>query len=154
MLGSDEQPKDVLEYLVIERHLVNPYGRWRLHGKIVPSWAPAKDSIIKVTLDSAPAHDIFYISFTKRKGRGPTHTSCQKEIKKPLLTVQFILHFNDHMNKVCEVCFSVSIFSESFSYLSSPRCFLHTSSQNNLYFPPKVEAVWLQSKRCTSPDFI
>ncbi|KAF3852738.1 hypothetical protein F7725_006093 [Dissostichus mawsoni] len=34
MMGSEEQPKDVLEYLVIERHLMNPYGRWRLHGKI------------------------------------------------------------------------------------------------------------------------
>lgn len=48
MLGNEEQPKDVLEYLVIERHLVNPYGCWRLHGKIVPSWAPAKDPVIKV----------------------------------------------------------------------------------------------------------
>lgn len=48
MLGNEEQPKDVLEYLVLERHLVNPYGRWRLHGKIVPSWAPAKEPIIKV----------------------------------------------------------------------------------------------------------
>lgn len=48
MLGDEQQPKDVLEYLVIERHLVNPYGCWRLHGKIVPSWAPAKDPIIKV----------------------------------------------------------------------------------------------------------
>lgn len=49
MLGDEQQPKDVLEYLVIERHLVNPYSRWRLHGKIVPSWAPAKDPIIKVS---------------------------------------------------------------------------------------------------------
>lgn len=48
MLGSEEQPKDVLEYLIIERHLMNPYGRWRLHGKIVPSWAPAKDPVIRV----------------------------------------------------------------------------------------------------------
>lgn len=50
MLGGEEQPKDVLEYLVLERHLVNPYGRWRLHGKIVPSWAPAKEPVIKVML--------------------------------------------------------------------------------------------------------
>lgn len=54
MLGNEEQPKDVLEYLVIERHLVNPYGRWRLHGKIVPSWAPTKDPVIKVTDDKIP----------------------------------------------------------------------------------------------------
>lgn len=50
MLGGEEQPKDVLEYLVLERHLVNPYGRWRLHGKIVPSWAPAKEPVVKVML--------------------------------------------------------------------------------------------------------
>ncbi|XP_040041494.2 large ribosomal subunit protein mL45 [Gasterosteus aculeatus] len=54
MLGSEEQSKDVLEYLVIERHLVNPYGRWRLHGKIVPSWAPAKDPIIKTLMIPGP----------------------------------------------------------------------------------------------------
>lgn len=50
MLGSEEEPRDVLEYLVIERHLVNPYGMWRLHGKIVPAWAPPKDPIIKVSV--------------------------------------------------------------------------------------------------------
>ncbi|XP_056892075.1 39S ribosomal protein L45, mitochondrial isoform X1 [Takifugu flavidus] len=54
MLGSEEQPKDVLEYLVLERHLVNPYGCWRLHGKIVPSWAPAKDPIIKTVMIAGP----------------------------------------------------------------------------------------------------
>ncbi|XP_034445942.1 39S ribosomal protein L45, mitochondrial [Hippoglossus hippoglossus] len=54
MLGSEEQPKDVLEYLVIERHLVNPYGQWRLHGKIVPSWAPAKDPIVKTVMIPGP----------------------------------------------------------------------------------------------------
>lgn len=54
MLGSEEQLKDVLEYLVIERHLVNPYGRWRLHGKIVPSWAPAKDPIAKTVCLPGP----------------------------------------------------------------------------------------------------
>ncbi|KAM7419819.1 hypothetical protein PAMA_016764 [Pampus argenteus] len=54
LLGSEEQPKDVLEYLVIERHLVNPYGRWRLHGKIVPSWAPAKDPIVKTVMIPGP----------------------------------------------------------------------------------------------------
>ncbi|XP_017285976.1 39S ribosomal protein L45, mitochondrial [Kryptolebias marmoratus] len=54
MLGSEEQPKDILEYLVIERHLINPYGRWRLHGKIVPSWAPAKDPIIQTVAIPGP----------------------------------------------------------------------------------------------------
>ncbi|XP_058497341.1 39S ribosomal protein L45, mitochondrial [Solea solea] len=54
MLGCEEHPKDVLEYLVLERHLVNPYGCWRLHGKIVPSWAPAKDPVIKTVMIPGP----------------------------------------------------------------------------------------------------
>lgn len=49
MMGSEEEPRDVLEYLVLERHLVNPYSMWRLHGKIVPAWAPVKEPIVKVT---------------------------------------------------------------------------------------------------------
>ncbi|NP_001315514.1 large ribosomal subunit protein mL45 isoform 1 [Danio rerio] len=54
MLGDEEEPRDVLEYLVMERHLVNPYGRWRLHGKIVPAWAPPKDPIIKTVMIPGP----------------------------------------------------------------------------------------------------
>ncbi|NWV29892.1 RM45 protein, partial [Origma solitaria] len=47
MYGGEEIPKDVLEYVVFERYLVNPYGTWRMHGKIVPAWAPPKDPIVK-----------------------------------------------------------------------------------------------------------
>ncbi|XP_051956863.1 39S ribosomal protein L45, mitochondrial-like [Xyrauchen texanus] len=54
MLGDEEEPRDVLEYLVLERHLVNPYGCWRLHGKIVPAWAPPKDPIIKTVMIAGP----------------------------------------------------------------------------------------------------
>ncbi|NWI21897.1 RM45 protein, partial [Crypturellus soui] len=48
MYGGEQVPKDVLEYVVFERHLVNVYGTWRMHGKIVPAWAPPKDPIVKV----------------------------------------------------------------------------------------------------------
>uniref|UniRef100_A0A673J666 Large ribosomal subunit protein mL45 n=1 Tax=Sinocyclocheilus rhinocerous TaxID=307959 RepID=A0A673J666_9TELE len=54
MLGDKDEPRDVLEYIVLERHLVNPYGCWRLHGKIVPAWAPPKDPIIKTVLIPGP----------------------------------------------------------------------------------------------------
>ncbi|XP_062386984.1 39S ribosomal protein L45, mitochondrial isoform X1 [Sardina pilchardus] len=54
MLGSESEPRDVLEYLVIERHLINPYGMWRLHAKIVPAWAPAKEAIIKTLMIPGP----------------------------------------------------------------------------------------------------
>ncbi|KFV10083.1 hypothetical protein N339_05723, partial [Pterocles gutturalis] len=47
MYGGEQVPKDVLEYVVFERYLVNPYGTWRMHGKIVPAWAPPKDPIVK-----------------------------------------------------------------------------------------------------------
>ncbi|NWZ87427.1 RM45 protein, partial [Poecile atricapillus] len=57
MYGGEEIPKDVLEYVVFERYLVNPYGTWRMHGKIVPEWAPPKDPIIKTVMIPAPAPD-------------------------------------------------------------------------------------------------
>ncbi|NWS92179.1 RM45 protein, partial [Toxostoma redivivum] len=57
MYGGEEIPKDVLEYVVFERYLVNPYGTWRMHGKIVPDWAPPKDPIIKTVMIPGPALD-------------------------------------------------------------------------------------------------
>lgn len=37
-MGSETVKKDVLDYVVFERHLSNIYGTWRIHGKIIPSW--------------------------------------------------------------------------------------------------------------------
>ncbi|NXF93176.1 RM45 protein, partial [Eubucco bourcierii] len=54
MYGGEQTPKDVLEYVVFERYLVNPYGTWRMHGKIVPQWAPPKDPIIKTVMIPGP----------------------------------------------------------------------------------------------------
>ncbi|XP_008053904.2 39S ribosomal protein L45, mitochondrial, partial [Carlito syrichta] len=54
MYGQEDVPKDVLEYVVFERHLTNPYGSWRLHGKIVPSWAPPKQPILKTVMIPGP----------------------------------------------------------------------------------------------------
>ena len=38
--GDAETPvqRDVLEYLVFEKHLVDPLAPWRLHTKLVPDW--------------------------------------------------------------------------------------------------------------------
>lgn len=52
MYGQEDVPRDVLEYVVFEKHLVNPYGSWRMHGKIVPPWAPPKQPILKVRVIS------------------------------------------------------------------------------------------------------
>ena len=40
MYGSEIVPKDVLEYVVFEKHIINQYGAWRVHGKIIPEWQP------------------------------------------------------------------------------------------------------------------
>ncbi|XP_032688359.1 probable 39S ribosomal protein L45, mitochondrial [Odontomachus brunneus] len=43
MQGSEILRKDVLEYIVFEKHLANEYGTWRIHGKIIPSWMTPTD---------------------------------------------------------------------------------------------------------------
>ncbi len=43
MHGSEILAKDVLEYVVFEKHLANEYGVWKLHDKIIPNWAPPKE---------------------------------------------------------------------------------------------------------------
>ncbi|NXT42639.1 RM45 protein, partial [Pelecanoides urinatrix] len=57
MYGGEQVPKDVLEYVVFERYLVNPYGTWRMHGKIVPEWAPPKEPIVKTVMIPGPTLD-------------------------------------------------------------------------------------------------
>ncbi|TRY69498.1 hypothetical protein TCAL_04664, partial [Tigriopus californicus] len=36
--GHPTVAKDVLEYVVFEKHAANLYGTWRVHGKIIPDW--------------------------------------------------------------------------------------------------------------------
>lgn len=37
--GNPNVAKDVLEYVVFEKHLADTYGKWRLHAKILPRYA-------------------------------------------------------------------------------------------------------------------
>ena len=46
MYGSEHLIKDVLEYIVFEKHIVNEYGRWRVHSKIIPTWLPVREPLI------------------------------------------------------------------------------------------------------------
>lgn len=41
--GSEILRKDVLEYIVFEKHMANEYGTWRIHGKIIPPWMTSTD---------------------------------------------------------------------------------------------------------------
>merc|ERR1712141_284989 len=34
--GDMKKPKTVTDYVVFERHLTNPYGQWKVFGKISP----------------------------------------------------------------------------------------------------------------------
>jgi large subunit ribosomal protein L45 len=43
MHGSEIIAKDVLEYVVFEKHLANLYGVWKMHDKIIPDWAPPRE---------------------------------------------------------------------------------------------------------------
>lgn len=47
MHGSEILAKDVLEYVVFEKHVANEYGTWRIHDKIIPDWLPPKESSAK-----------------------------------------------------------------------------------------------------------
>lgn len=44
MHGSEIVAKDVLEYVVFEKHLANLYGVWKLHDKIIPDWMAERQS--------------------------------------------------------------------------------------------------------------
>lgn len=55
MHGSEILAKDVLEYVVFEKHISNEYGVWRLHEKIIPDWMPPKDPApITYRIDDEP----------------------------------------------------------------------------------------------------
>lgn len=43
MHGSEIIAKDVLEYVVFEKHISNEYGKWRIHEKIIPDWMPPRE---------------------------------------------------------------------------------------------------------------
>ncbi|XP_053615959.1 large ribosomal subunit protein mL45 [Plodia interpunctella] len=53
--GSEIIAKDVLEYIVFEKHLSNLYGTWRIHEKIIPDWTPPKEASKLTRVASAPA---------------------------------------------------------------------------------------------------
>ncbi|KAL1130324.1 hypothetical protein AAG570_013262 [Ranatra chinensis] len=51
MHGSESISKDVLEYIVFEKHLSNQYGVWRIHGKIIPDWMPPSEYPLNTFID-------------------------------------------------------------------------------------------------------
>ncbi|KAK8780492.1 hypothetical protein V5799_018166 [Amblyomma americanum] len=54
MHGSEAMIKDVLEYVVFEKHISDIYGTWRVHSKIIPEWQPPKEPMIKTFVKQKP----------------------------------------------------------------------------------------------------
>lgn len=54
MYGNEELVKDCLEYVVFEKHIVEEYARWRIHGKIIPPWLPKPDAILRTMKQPPP----------------------------------------------------------------------------------------------------
>ncbi|XP_068749732.1 large ribosomal subunit protein mL45-like isoform X1 [Montipora capricornis] len=54
--GSDKQVKEVVDYVVFERHLTNKYGKWRVCGKLFPQPLRQKPSSeLQLTGKNVPA---------------------------------------------------------------------------------------------------
>lgn len=53
--GSEVVAKDVLEYVVFEKHLARTTGSWRIHGKIVPEWLHNAKPAARITEVIYPA---------------------------------------------------------------------------------------------------
>lgn len=51
MHGSEIIAKDVMEYVVFEKHIANEYGVWRLHEKIIPDWMPPRAPALKTYVE-------------------------------------------------------------------------------------------------------
>lgn len=65
MHGSEIIAKDVLEYVVFEKHLSNQYGVWRIHAKIIPDWLPPKEpsrATFKKSILAAPQPESAVVS--------------------------------------------------------------------------------------------
>uniref|UniRef100_A0A1B6GQ66 Large ribosomal subunit protein mL45 n=1 Tax=Cuerna arida TaxID=1464854 RepID=A0A1B6GQ66_9HEMI len=73
MYGSEILAKDVLEYIVFEKHLANRYGNWRVHAKIIPDWLPAKE----------PAPKTFRFVEEEERPQSPSSDSSLQKTTEP-----------------------------------------------------------------------
>ncbi|ETN72985.1 hypothetical protein NECAME_18572 [Necator americanus] len=55
ILGSETDPREVIEYVVFENHIAVVDGSWRLHDKVYPKWVQPKQGVdITYTLGTVP----------------------------------------------------------------------------------------------------
>ncbi|KAJ1351728.1 hypothetical protein KIN20_007853 [Parelaphostrongylus tenuis] len=62
LLGSETEPREVVEYVVFENHIAVIDGTWRLHDKVYPKWVTPKQgactthALGDASEDSRPSH--------------------------------------------------------------------------------------------------
>nr|XP_037278763.1 probable 39S ribosomal protein L45, mitochondrial isoform X1 [Rhipicephalus microplus] len=76
MHGNEAIIKDVLEYVVFEKHISNVYGTWRLHSKIIPDWQPPKEPMRKTFVKPKEQPE-------EAPGATETTTTTVKETRPP-----------------------------------------------------------------------
>ena len=77
MYGNENLIKDVLEYVVFEKHVSDEYGRWRIHEKIIPSWMPPREPLHKTYIKPdfeyvPPAEDEEGVKDTEKEDLPPS----------------------------------------------------------------------------------
>jgi len=83
--GNEMVAKDVLEYVVFEKHLSNIYGTWRMHAKIIPDWMPPREPGRLTTLVKKEKRKE---AKSEEKGETEGKTDVEKEKEKHSNIVQ------------------------------------------------------------------
>lgn len=86
--GSEVVARDVLEYVVFEKHIANTYGLWRIHDKIIPDWMPPRQPIRKTyRVQEVEEEEEEQHPPNKEEPPEDTITESQTEKEKPVVAV-------------------------------------------------------------------
>ena len=78
--GSDKEVREVVDYVVFERHLTNKYGKWRVCGKLFPQ-LPRKQNTMQPQLSAGK--DVPSVWRENFLSRIPLTFSGKREGKRP-----------------------------------------------------------------------
>lgn len=57
MYGNPDLERDILDFVVFEKNIVDLYGKWKIHDKITPDWLPPVYKNISVRLSETEAFE-------------------------------------------------------------------------------------------------
>lgn len=73
--GDENLSKDVLEYVVFEKHISDQYGKWRLHHKIIPEWMPVSEPVKRTFHKPDPLPDLPEVSSKQQSDESAEFTT-------------------------------------------------------------------------------